>query len=82
MPLISKKHGIQNIGQMELMEQQIRESKDNPGSVIKCGCGKKQPMRFMYRCYYCGVFFCFTCAADHFGQTRQEYYDQKSKEAL
>lgn len=71
---------LQDVGQLEIMAGQMRESKKNPGCSVTCQCGKKAPMRFMFRCYYCGVFFCFMCAAIHFGKTREEHYAEKSEE--
>lgn len=41
---------------------------------VTCKCGKVTgPVWKLYRCYYCGIFFCDRCAAEHFGQTREEH---------
>ena len=34
---------------------------------ITCGCGKKVVFWMMYRCLYCGEFYCKSCAEFHFG---------------
>lgn len=35
---------------------------------ILCGCGRRAIWWMMFRCLYCGVFFCKTCAQIHFGK--------------
>ena len=51
--------------------QAIREIK------ITCVCGFTVPLRFAYRCLYCGEYFCVDCAGVHFGASRHEYLQQK-----
>ena len=47
---------------------------------VTCGCGLRLPLRFAYRCLYCGEFYCQSCAEEHFGKTRDEYFkDKKAK---
>ena len=41
--------------------------------LINCECGRLTPMRHLFRCLYCGCWFCQTCAEVHFGKTRAEY---------
>ncbi len=36
---------------------------------VECQCKRKIPSWKMYRCFYCGKFFCRKCAKDHFEQT-------------
>lgn len=43
------------------------------GKEITCRCKKTFPIQDMYRCLYCGVYFCLDCAEKHFGRTREEY---------
>jgi hypothetical protein len=45
-------------------------------SAIECACKRYFPAARMYRCLYCGVWFCATCAEVHFGQTRAEYREK------
>lgn len=35
---------------------------------VTCPCGWKLPSRLAYRCYFCGVFLCPSCAGKHFGE--------------
>ncbi len=44
------------------MEQAICSHGD-----ITCGCGTSLPIRCMYKCLYCGCWFCRICAHKHFG---------------
>lgn len=39
--------------------------------VTCASCKRKVPVRFMYQCFFCGLWFCKRCAAVHFG-TDQE----------
>jgi len=34
---------------------------------IRCGCNKLVKFIYMYRCLYCGVWYCKECAEQHFG---------------
>lgn len=34
---------------------------------IRCGCNKLVGWMFMYRCLYCGIWYCKDCAEKHFG---------------
>ena len=40
-------------------------------SRVTCGCGRSIPVRFAYRCFFCGIWFCRTCAEAHFGERPQ-----------
>jgi len=44
------------------MEQAIRIVGD-----VTCQCGDVLPMRCMFKCLYCGLWFCRICAHEHFG---------------
>ena len=50
--------------------KQFRESKTG---WVTCECTKRIPLRFAYRCYYCGQYYCDACASTHFGKSREEY---------
>lgn len=45
---------------------------------IECGCGRAMPLRFFFRCLYCGCWFCEPCAEVHFGMTRAQYREQQT----
>jgi hypothetical protein len=34
---------------------------------VTCPCGRTVALRDAYRCWFCGLFFCFHCAEQHFG---------------
>jgi len=57
---------------------QLKEAKQDIGSRITCGCGTRMRQHQAYKCFYCGVFFCEKCAAEHFGKTKDEYYADKT----
>jgi len=45
----------------------IRESnKHKPAVEVVCTCGVKKNILYMYKCLYCGIFFCKKCAQEHF----------------
>lgn len=50
---------------------------NGPQPDVTCGCGLKLPLRFAYRCLYCGEFYCQSCAEAHFGKTREQYNAEK-----
>ncbi|MDH5612233.1 MAG: hypothetical protein OEY66_07245 [Gammaproteobacteria bacterium] len=59
---------------LKWMHEQIKfiklQEKDNIPLVhtkIRCGCLKLVNYLYMYRCLYCGVFYCKECAEEHFG---------------
>lgn len=53
------------------------------GDPVTCSCGKvSAPCYKLYRCYYCGVWFCDSCAAEHFGKTREEHNKEHYQEYM
>lgn len=34
---------------------------------VTCRCSEKMPIQYMYRCMECGLWFCKSCAKEHFG---------------
>jgi len=39
---------------------------------ITCGdCGKKVNAFVMFQCFYCGIYFCKSCAEEHFKTEKQ-----------
>lgn len=51
--------------------RQFRQARE--GRDIVCGCGKPIQLLWMYRCFYCGEYYCAQCAPEHFGKTKEEY---------
>ena len=44
--------------------------------VITCICGRELVIQCMFRCLYCGEWFCARCAEIHFGKTVKEYWSE------
>lgn len=53
------------------------------GKEIECGCGfrSRSPLQ-LWRCFYCGAFFCWQCAEKHFGATLEEHDKKESEKSL
>ena len=62
----------------ELLQQQYHEA-SNEGS-IHCCCGQIRALTMAYRCLYCGLWFCQSCAELHFGLTLQQWIEKKRVE--
>lgn len=63
--------------------KQFKEAMYHEGEAVQkvtCGCGLTMPLRFAYRCLYCGEYYCMACAERHFGKTREEYSAEKLKQ--
>ena len=42
---------------------------------VPCGeCERATGLNVMYRCLYCGIWYCEPCAEKHFGQTIAAYH--------
>jgi len=49
-----------------IIQKQNRTSIKNTFSIT-CGCCQKPtPIYWLYKCFYCGVWFCHKCAKEHF----------------
>lgn len=49
-----------------LMRQQQREIGTASRLTITCaGCSQALPLRSMYRCYECGLYYCVLCGKEH-----------------
>ena len=48
---------------------------------VTCECGRNVSIRFAYRCFYCGMWFCHACARKHFSvpDEWQGWYDFEVK---
>lgn len=50
-----------------IFRDQFRALKGAP--PVDCGdCQRTVPVRFMYRCLDCGVWYCLACIKQHFGR--------------
>lgn len=57
---------------LRAIADQAAELRGEDEAGVTCPCGASGPLRLMYRCLYCEVFFCPRCAADHFGEDGRE----------
>jgi hypothetical protein len=72
---------LEQLPKKDFIAYQNKLAKTAYPTRIVCGCGSIRPIRFMYRCLYCGEYYCFTCAELHFGQTVKDYKkSQKGRE--
>lgn len=60
------------------VKNQISVAEDAAGLIrLKCVCGKRVYIEDMYRCLYCGEWYCRKCAEAHFDKTIEEYENEK-----
>lgn len=59
--------------QVKLIQSQIKDEVPLQHAKIRCCCLKLVNWQYMYRCLYCGIFYCMECAEQHFGKTREQY---------
>lgn len=64
----------QQAGKLKFLSFQLSMIKEQAGwgmtadkTTVKCGCHKKVKLIHAYRCLYCQVWYCKTCAEEHFG---------------
>ncbi|HEY6332797.1 MAG TPA: hypothetical protein VI756_25965 [Blastocatellia bacterium] len=60
-------YGLDHVEEMRVLVRSQLEAASS-GEEVKCKCGRVQPVWFLFRCFYCGVFFCTTCARAHFAK--------------
>lgn len=53
--------------QVQLIIDQEEIEVPSKFTKIRCGCNKLVGWKYMYRCLYCGIWFCRDCAERHFG---------------
>ena len=60
------------IPDQQVIQEQIRDAMN--GDEVTCPpCNRDLPLHALFRCLYCGTWFCQSCAEKHFGKTREEY---------
>lgn len=77
--LLSAKLDAQS--KQDFVAKQFREAMYQPGKTVQevtCGCGLTMPLRFAFKCLYCGEFYCQVCAEHHFGKTRAQWIADKA----
>jgi len=57
--------------------RQWRQAKGEQPVVQCCECKVCAPIRFLYRCLYCGLWRCQSCSERHFGKTREQYLQEQ-----
>jgi len=62
----------------DLLTRQIRDVKNGH---VDCCCGVALAVHDTFRCLYCGMWFCKTCAEEHFGCTVKEWVAGKEVDA-
>lgn len=50
---------------LKVVYRQLREAMFS--KKVTCRCGHASVFGFVFRCFFCGEFFCSRCARDHFG---------------
>jgi len=73
--VIDKTGSFQQVLRSVFLDRQIGQVRRNNRAT--CMCGKYECIVNMYRCYFCGVWFCFECMKLHLGQSVQEYHKSK-----
>lgn len=66
---------IKTTDKRKMVARQFIEAANNK---VTCACSRTLPLRFAYRCLYCGQFYCQKCAEEHFGKTRKEYDSERA----
>ena len=62
----------------DIVAKQLRQLRDPIRAFVRCpDCQKKLKPEQSFRCLYCGVWFCQSCAEIHFGQSREEYFETR-----
>ena len=57
--------------QIKMIKEQVGRDIAADKVTVKCGCNKKIKVLYAYRCRYCGIFYCASCAEEHFGYLAQ-----------
>jgi hypothetical protein len=60
---------------VEMLHKQIRAA--TKGEAIPCRCGSAflipKSLNRIFRCFFCGEWFCYRCAPAHFDRTEQVF---------
>ena len=59
--------------QLRIIKRQEQDKIPLIYTKIRCVCERFVLWQHMYRCLYCGIWFCKDCAEEHYGMTVEEY---------
>jgi len=55
----------EKIGILEVVQKQLRQA--IKGELVNCvDCQQERPLAKIYRCFFCGRYYCPACAKHHF----------------
>lgn len=61
-----------SVAARNLVEKQHRQATAHVDAeaqaVVECGCLRAVRIAEMFKCYFCGIWFCDTCSKEHFGE--------------
>ena len=80
-PLDCSDEWLASIGERRAMfRKQLQQAKGEQPNVECASCHHAKPLRFLYKCLYCGLWFCERCMEVHLGKTRTEYKAEHPEE--
>lgn len=62
-----------------LVINQLRQARVPPHEMT-CPCGELKHWVFLFRCLYCGIWYCQPCAEKHFGMTRDQWFEEQVRD--
>lgn len=62
----------------DVARSQFSEAK-GPTKVTCAECSACVPIRFLFRCLYCDLWFCEICAEEHFGESLESYRKRRER---
>lgn len=63
-----------------MLRTQLQQAKGEQPNVVCASCGHAIPLRFLYKCLYCELWFCQRCMEIHLGKTKDEYRAEHPEE--
>ena len=63
---------------LKIIQKQNRTAIKNTFKMPCACCQKSTPIYWLYKCFYCGVWFCHKCAEEHFNIEKVKY-DEANK---
>lgn len=66
MPDLDAIHEGARLPVLTTIAEQEKELNDQSQPTVTCPCGAEGPLKMFYRCFYCDIYFCPSCAEEHF----------------